>query len=363
MTSRKHASIRRFNLFSARNIAAIATAALTSVLLAACGGGDSGLSATTDKSAVPNSTAKASTSTSIFYGMNGHNTNGGAYDVTPAAVQLAQLQDLGVKIYRNDVYNPESAKCVAKIAQTMAAGGVTVYPVIMLGTDYNSEEDAYNAAYALGQQVAGTYDYKYYEVGNELESQALSGNVDGTVWDQYNNQPFVVARGVIRGMIAGVKSVRPSANIIVNGTWVHYAFFQMLMDGSQPDGTHGHPTVNWDITAWHWYSDQGDITNACGGSGCYNMLSVLSSFGKPVWINEFGVRPNYGSVQDIASYLSGSLMMAQYQSLASTYNIQSIQAFELYDDSEGAFGLFEANGQTAKPAYSAYKDFVASHPM
>ncbi len=181
MTNQKQAFLRRFNLFSARNVAALATAALTSVLLAACGGGDNGFADATAKSALPESTAKASTSTSIFYGMNGHNTNSGAYDSTPASTQLAQLQDLGVKIYRNDVYNLASAKCVAKIAQTMAAGGVTVYPVIMLGTGYGSENDAYNASYSLGQQVASTYDYKYYEVGNELESQALNGNVDGSI--------------------------------------------------------------------------------------------------------------------------------------------------------------------------------------
>jgi hypothetical protein len=366
MTNRKQTSLRPFNVFSARKVTAIATAVLTSVLLAACGGGgDSALdaAASAKSSDLPDSTAKAATSTSIFYGVNGRNTNGGAYDATPVSTQISQLKDLGATIYRNDVYNLASANVVAKMAQTMAASGITVYPVIMLGTGYNSEQDAYNAAYTLGQQVANTYNYKYFEVANELEAQALNGNVDGNVWYQYNNQPFMVARGVLRGMIAGVKSVRPSAQIIVNGTWLHYAFFQMLMDGSQPDGTHGHPTVNWDITAWHWYSDQGSMLNACGGSGCHNMLSVLASFGKPVWINEFGVRPNYGSESQIASYLSGNQMMAQYQSVASQYNIKSIQAFELYDDNEGAFGLLRGDGSSQKPAYSAYKNFVASHPM
>ncbi|SAK49671.1 glycosyl hydrolase [Caballeronia ptereochthonis] len=364
MTNRKQTSLRLFKEFSARKATAIAATVLTSVLLAACGGGgDSAVDAATAKDAVPESTAKAATSTSIFYGMNGRNTNGGAYDSTAVATQLAQLKDLGASIYRNDVYNLASAKVVAKIAQTMAASGVTVYPVIMLGTGYSTEQNAYNAGYTLGQQVAGTYKYKYYEVANELEAQALKGNVDGTNWTHYNNQPFVIARGVIRGLIAGVKSVDSSAKIIVNGTWLHYSFFQMLMDGSQPDGTHGHPTVNWDITAWHWYSNQGDMTHACGGTGCYDMLSVLHSFGKPVWINEFGVRPNYGTDQQIASYMAGNQMMAQFQSVASKYNIQSIQAFELYDDNEGAFGLMKSDGQTPKDAYWAYKNFVASHPM
>ncbi|MDR5760070.1 lipopolysaccharide biosynthesis protein [Caballeronia sp. LZ035] len=366
MTNRNQTSVRRFTAFSARKITAVATAVLTSVLLAACGGGgDSALdaAATAKASDLPDSTAKAATSTSIFYGVNGRNTNGGAYDGTPVATQLAQLKDLGAKIYRNDVYNVASAAVVAKMTQTMAAGGVTVYPVLMLGANYNNEQDAYNAGYTLGRQVAQTYNWQYYEVANELEAQALNGNVDGTNWKHYNNQPFVVARGVYRGLIAGVKSVNSSAKIIINGTWLHYSFFQMLLDGSQPDGTHGHPTVSWDITAWHWYSDQGDMTHACGGSGCYDMLAVLKSLGRPIWINEFGVRPNYGSDQQIANYMAGNTMMAQFQSVASKYNIQSIQQFELYDDSEGNFGLLRGDGKTQKPAYTAYKNFVASHPM
>src|ERR1700748_1525023 len=100
MTNRNLTTHRNFNVFSARKAAAIATALLTSVLLAACGGGDdSALGDATAKSAAPESTAKAATSTSIFYGANGRNTNGGGYDATPVATQLAQLKDIGATIY------------------------------------------------------------------------------------------------------------------------------------------------------------------------------------------------------------------------------------------------------------------------
>ncbi|WP_051180530.1 hypothetical protein [Caballeronia insecticola] len=349
---------------SANKASAIATTLIASAMLAACGGGgDSAVDAATGKAALPQSTAKAANNGSIFYGMNGHNSNGGAYDTTSAQKQLSQLQDLGANIYRNDVYSQASANQVANVARTMADGGVTVYPVMLLSLNYNNEDDAYNAGFAMGKQTASSYRYPYYEVGNELEANTLNGNVDGTLWNQYDNRSYTIARGVIRGMIAGVKSVDGSAKIVLGGTWLHYAFYQMLADGSQPDGSWGHPTVSWDITAWHWYSNEGDITHACGGTGCHDVLQVLHDMGKPIWINEFGVRPDYGSYNQIASYITGNAMMAQYVSVASKYNIQSIQAFELYDDSEGAYGLFESDGTTKKPAYSAYKDFVQSHPM
>jgi hypothetical protein len=82
-------------------------------------------------------------------------------------------------------------------------------------------------------------------------------------------------------------------------------------------------------------------------------------------MTEFGVRPNFGSDQEIADYLVGNKMMTQFVALASRYNIQSIQVYELYDDpplGEGAFGLLKDDGVTPKAAYNAFKQFVAANP-
>ncbi|GJH13388.1 hypothetical protein CBA19CS11_31140 [Caballeronia novacaledonica] len=303
-----------------------------------------------------------------FYGVNGHNNEGGAYDLSSFALQLSQLQDLGAKLYRNEVYSQGTANKLAGVAQLMAAGGVTVYPVMLMGIDtFNNETEGYNAGFALGQQTATSRRYPYYEVTNEMEAELLVGNVDGVYPQQFDVVKFRILRGVIRGMIAGIKSVDASGKIIMGGgTWLHYGFQKMLAAGMEPDGSIGHAVVDWDITAWHWYSEQGDITNACGGTGCHNVLAELKSLGKPIWINEFGVRPNYGTDQQIAAYLVGNRMMAQFVALASTYDIESIQSYELYDDpigGEGAFGLLKNDGFTQKPAYAAYKSFVAAHPM
>ncbi|SPB16721.1 hypothetical protein NOV72_03920 [Caballeronia novacaledonica] len=328
---------------------------------------------TNSSSTNPGSTAGDTTtplpSVRPFYGVNGHNNEGGAYDISSPALQLSQLQDLGVKLYRNEVYSQGTANKLAGIAQTMAAGGITVYPVMLMSIDtFNDETEAYDVGFALGQQTATSRRYPYYEVTNEMEAQLLIGNVDGIYPQQFDIVKFRILRGVIRGMIAGIKSVDTSGKIVMGGgTWLHYGFQQMLAAGMEPDGTVGHPVVDWDITAWHWYSEQGDITNACGGTGCHDVLADLKALGKPIWINEFGVRPNYGTDQQIAAYLVGNRMMAQFVALASTYDIESIQAYELYDDDpvhgEGAYGLLKFDGFTPKPAYTAFKNFIAAHPM
>jgi len=179
--------------------------ALVTTVLAACGGGGEGAveAATAKATDMPEATAKAATTASIFYGMNGHITNGGAYDNTPYATQLSQLQDLGVKIFRNDVYNLASAKVLATVAKQFAAGGVQVYPVMLLGLGFDSEEAAYNAGFVMGQQTAQTYKFTYYEVANELDSAALAAIYDGNIWWQYSNRPFTIARGVtVHGVAA-----------------------------------------------------------------------------------------------------------------------------------------------------------------
>jgi hypothetical protein len=373
MTNTTFSLANVFKSLSTRKVSAMTAAAAASVMLAACGGGaESALDATaksastnaaSDASAnLPNSTAKAATTSSIFYGVNTHVSNGGGYDQVTPATMLAQLKDLGVTIVRNDVYSQTSANMVAKTATTLAAGGVTVYPVIMAGSGYASEQDAYNAGYSIAKITAQSYNYKYFEVGNELEAKALAGNVDGIYAQDYDNTKFQKLRGSIRGLIAGVKAVNPSAKIILGGTWLHTGFFDMLRAGTQPDGTSGHPVVSWDITSWHWYSNEGDITKACGGTGCHDLLGILQGWGKPIWLNEYGVRPDFGTNDQIAAYLTGSKMMAQYYSVASKYNIQSIQAFELYDDSEGAYGLMQSDGKSLKGAFYAVKAYIKNHP-
>ncbi len=182
----------------------------------------------------------------------------------------------------------------------------------------------------------------------------------------FDNAKYQIARGVIRGMIAGVRSVDTQGKIIMGGgAWMHYGFYQMLAAGTQPDGSSNHPVVSWDITAWHWYSDQGDITNACGGTGCHDVLGTLQQLGHPIWINEYGVRPCLGSDDQIASYLVGNKMMAQFVKNAAKYNIQAIQTYELYDDpagGEGAYGLIKNDGKTIKPNYTAsFKNFVKAN--
>ena len=298
--------------------------------------------------------------------MNGHINRDGPYTATSLSQQLAQLKDLNVTLYRNDVSNVEGAKKLASVAQTYAQSGVTVYPVILQTLAFPDENTAYQASYTLAQQIVEVQRYAWYEVTNELAPSCLVGWVDGVRSTDYGNACFQIARGVIRGMIAGIKSVDPDGKIIIGGnTWMHYGFDVMLASGTQPDGTSGHPVVTWDITAWHWYSEQGDIRNACGGTGCYNVIGTLQSFGKPIWINEVGMRPSFPGTPDEAAAFMSNNMMGALLAIAPQYGIQSLQVYQLYDDpatGEGPYGIMLNDGITPKPVYTAVKNFIAANP-
>jgi hypothetical protein len=302
-----------------------------------------------------------------FYGINGHWTRGGSYALASPALQKDQLGSLRTKMYRNEVFDQPSAVSLANFARTMATTGkITVYPVILQTLNFPDEQTAYNASFTLAQQIVSVQRYAFYEVTNELAPQCLIGWVDGVKNKQYDNAKFQIARGVIRGLIAGIKSVDATGKIIIGGnTWMHYAFDQMLASGTQPDGTTGHPVVTWDITSWHWYSEQGSIEHACGGTGCYNVAATLHALGKPIWLTEIGMRPNFaGTPQQAADFMSNN-MLGALLAIAPQYDIESMQVYELYDDppgGEGAYGIMLNDARTPKSTWAAVRDFIRAHP-
>jgi hypothetical protein len=314
--------------------------------------------------------------TGIFYGINGHARLPGVYTNTSQAVQLSQLRDLGIAMYRQDVSDEAQTEIVARLAKAAKAQCVGV--LVVLTPDYQetrSESEAYQKGYRLGHDAAMGLKglVQYYEVGNEYDNDAILDSRSGEQPSDYDNARFVKARGAIRGMIDGARTADPSAKIILCGLgWLHYGFSDMLHTGTQPDGTGGHPIPQWDITAWHWYSDMKDITCARGmvlGDSCSFGVDVLqrlkATYGKPIWITEFGVRPDH--TEDYAgTFLVGKSALAGFVENAKKYDIQSVELYELYDDKDdsgdGDYGVIAHDGTTRKGRYEHVKEFIRTHP-
>ena len=311
----------------------------------------------------------AAPTTEYFYGVNCHYAYGwNHYGAVAPADLIAQVQSTGLNIIRDNCSSSTQLTRFKQLAQAAQGTAVQVYPVLTNSVQAD-ESSSYTASYNNAQTMATSLVglVHYYEIGNEWENSVsglfLGGN--GDLPSQYSNSVFIRVRGAVRGLIDGVKSVDPNAVIVSpTGGWLHYGLLQMLWNGTQPDGTSGHSVARWDVTAWHWYSDMNDIENA--GNIHANVLQVLkTSFGKPIWLTEFGVRPNYGDGSEAqkSAFLTGSLGYSKWVSVASTYNIQSVLNYEFYDDtSEIGYGLYNLDGVTPKQRWTDVHNFIIAHP-
>jgi len=178
--------------------------------------------------------------------------------------------------------------------------------------------------------------------------------------DTYNEERYARARAEIQGLYDGVKAADPAAQTIVDTAgWLHYGFIERLVKEDH---------VPFDILAWHWYSEMGDITKV---QGKLDLVQFLRRFGKPLWITEInrrdGSKGHRGKEQ--ADYLSQTAAQ-----LRANPHIHAFFVYELLDEpyfganGESDYGLVEvvrsASGKwqvsQKKPAFEALKSVFAS---
>lgn len=310
-----------------------------------------------------------------FYGINGHYVQGGLSSSVPLATQAASLADLGMKSYRQDMYNTSQIDTFAATVLPGLGKNVQVLPMIdaypwndPAANGNPTEATAYAYAYAIAAHAATKFaGIPVVEFGNEFDIDANAGNVasDGQDVSDYNNATFPIFRGTLRGSIDGWHSVDTGhvTKIIANASsgWLHFGFLDGMMTGTQPDGSTGHPKIVPDIIQWHWYSDMGDIENAVGGSGTYNILARLkSSYNLPIMITEIGARPTLTEAQ-AQSYISTTI--TELAAAKAAYGLIGFDWYELYDDGatggDGNYGLM-TSATAEKARYATMKAAMAA---
>ena len=309
-----------------------------------------------------------------FWGINGHQNNGGVWSAQQQ--QVTCLVASGLNVYRTNTSHGDTTSLKQFISAYAAPSHVAVYPCFLpnVGAD---ESSSYANGYSLGAEMATALQgyVPCYELCNELDGYAiLGGGNNGDVPSHYSNTRFLQCRGLLRGMIDGIRSVDATTPIIGPAAgWLHYGFTDMLWNGNTPassGSTDASKVVRWDVTTWHWYDNMGDIENA--GNISANVLQhIANTYGKPIRINEYGC---YGSdftasgESALASYLTGSNLMGKWDSKRATYNIVGCDYYELYDDTsqggdEATFGIYLSDTTTKKSIrWSAMNAYVIAHP-
>jgi hypothetical protein len=342
-----------------------------------------------------------------FWGVNGHLTWGQpAYTSSNWANNAAAIRDLGTMTYRNGYsanYNSSTGAVTSSDGNTFlsfmnAYPDITLVPVLLpqWGTSYDgvttgTEATAYTMGFNLGVDAATKLGGKvpYFECGNEYENGYVSNS--GNSKTDYNNAAFLRARGSVRGLIAGIKSV--NANYKIGSpaiSWVHFGFLDMLADGSTPAAPTTYDSskiVTWDYTNLHVYTQNStgaDDYEALQGQPITNGITRGCGYGKPIVISEYGVNTyksdgnggwialyaNEAAIQ--AALVSSNYLCDKWYAIRNNYSQPIIGAmlYQLADaasdgsnTNETNFGLLTTDSVTKKGRYTSVKNFIAAHPV
>lgn len=328
-----------------------------------------------------------------FWGVNGHITwnwsNATPYFKANWAFACLRMLELGCRIYRNAYAWTEDATTgaitgsdgntfVDFITNFAQPCGIQVHPVLMATYSHPSlttEQKAYDFGFARGVEAATKLRglVPWYELGNELEVWGLTSG-QGNWWQDYTNSKFIIQRGMLCGLRAGIKSVDTVTPIMSpGGTWMHTGFYDNLLLGRGPDGSTGNQKLDWDLTSWHWYVNNwagNDDIEVMSDQGGFNLLAKLASWGKPIYITECGVVASKYSNDEtqIRQAMTGNYLLGRFWSVREKYNIKHVSLYQLFDAAaqgvtgdEMAFGLLSSDGATKKARYTDLQSYVKLH--
>lgn len=360
---------------SAAGAASAASAATVGGSVAASGGTNTS-PATTPSTPVttpsdpgnPTTVPPAPVAKKMFYGINGH------YDYTYSPAQtISMLTAIGCTSYRITVEDlGNSLSKVAAMAKAFDGTGMTLFVCLdpslydNSGQPWANEQLAYNEGFNYGSTSAKSlqpYGIVFYECGNELTRRDLTvidSTCAGNKASDFNNAYWPIMRGLMRGMIDGVKSVQSTAKCGINFCVADIGASDALWFGTQPDGSSGHTPLRWDVTTWHNYQVYGDIFNIGtdgAGPGFDLPAYCKKQYGVPFMITEWNANPEV-SQADRAAYITTNLQ--KYYNNRKADNIEAVFLYEL-DSGNTTWGMV-IDGVPNQLPYNAMKNFIAANP-
>lgn len=196
-----------------------------------------------------------------------------AYPAQHLEQQIRLAAELGVKMYRLN-YTPETAESFCYLDRVVALCeqfGLRLFLVIFdrsfHGCDYPER------IYESTKRIAARYKGRIamYQISNEQDIATLDlvhyKDPIGDLPEQYDMEKYTDTRECFKAMIRGVKEGDPDAKTVINISWRHTGFLDML----SADG------MEWDVNGLDWYYDLADH----GGNNLVATLDHLCSLPQP----------------------------------------------------------------------------------
>ena len=301
-------------------------------------------------------------SVDLYWGADIHPVQGGIYASRSVAQQKADCQQIGLTTVCADAYTLGDCSTLAGLIPQWAP--ITLVPELIpvSGTLSGSTTTMYNNMKSFGAAAASILAGSPLVVfGNEDDIVAfLGGNVDGTLPSQFNATQTGLYLAAYSGFADGWHSVDTgrTTKLAINGTYIHTGWLEMLVNGTLPNGSaapHGAPDV--DAYTWHDYETGGNPASTSGYSGVVDLFTAIAAItSKPIYLSETGKGDPSVSSSTVSSYINSIFpeVLAQTQWKGNWY-------YELYDFSDGAYGLRDASGNI-KPEGTALKNLIAANP-
>lgn len=287
------------------------------------------------------------------WGITGHSKSRYDYSLTPLADQMQKGADLGIGYYRTGV------------TPVVQSGGTYdwTYMDEVIDTAYDKGLKVYLTIYASlslspavleqrAEAIAERYQGKiaYYQLGNENDLKCILGaQYDGSSPSHYDPVEYAEVRDKLQALSTGIRSGDPYAKRVINMTWKHTAFLEMLND----DG------VEWEVTGLDWYSNMGSAASTLDKLQTYPQSEILIAEAN-TWYGTYTK-----TEQEQADYIVESANGFYYDAPS---KVKGYMVYELLDEpahsgGEGHYGLVYNSGGVIGPdklAYGAYQGVIAN---
>ncbi|MDB5119663.1 MAG: hypothetical protein JWN56_881 [Sphingobacteriales bacterium] len=316
----------------------------------------------------------------LIMGINGHPLNTYEYNANSSTIagvdyttQANMVKAMGMTYYRIDISTKDdgTANNEAKMLDVIAkcqANNIKVLPMIGDKTDFAlTQTENYNKAFTQMAGFATKYGqyFDYFELGNEWElfrslyvtKPAPHQGQDST---DYNMSKVRIAEQYVKGMEAGLKSVWPNKQSMVNTAGYFPTFWMDRMLAAAP-------TIN--ICGWHLYASMpAALQSNLGVSNIHQYL--YNRYHRPIWYTESGYKASIAKTQQENEDASDAWRVTLTSQATADPNVKAIIFYELldrpqrtdgttgYDYGEENYGWVKFNnypGKTDPVAWNAWK--------
>ncbi|NCD72390.1 glycosyl hydrolase [Mucilaginibacter agri] len=249
------------------------------------------------------------------------------------------ITGMGMQYYKFDVMTQADGSITVPylftpLKNAAIAAKVKLIPDLTPTTlDFSATEaKSYAAGKLLGANFAQKYGpyFTFYILGNEMDNRVILPGKTGNKVTDYDPARFKIVAAYLKGMDEGVKSTDPVCRTMIDASWLHYGFLQMLQDYG----------VNFDIVAYHWYSEmEGAAANAP-----YNIpditVKLASLFTKPIWFTEVNKRYNTTLTYEYDQDMFFKKFLVKCRN---NPRVHALIVYELFDEPQKISNLLEAN--------------------